>query len=685
MKALKVFLFIFCITLMANISAKSAVDLFESGKVLQAKMDYYGAVECYQEALTLNPNYALAWLNMAVCSYYLGQYELATSYLEKAQKFSGNDTKIQNLKGFICIATGDIKAARDTFNEILKKTPNDVDARFGLAELDLYDGKLSGAQKLYEDALRRYSTSKKALLSLALLSSENKDFNTAEKYISVALQHHNDDAEVHYMAAYLFCQKGDFAIAESQVRSAIHLNNDYTKAYELLAQILFSQQRYTDVIDVCMFLLSRDRTLSTVWYLNGLALEKSGKIEDAITNYQTGLDIAPEDEVMRSSLELLVLNNLSIEDPRRATWSSFHTAKARDAMRRFDSVRARYEYNRALALNPYDIEARKDYNQILRGDGNYELYLEQLKFLKDHGVKANISQYDATIANDTLEAIESMMTYSLSRKWNVDPFYLDKNRWNIGIYYLAGDVQLLHPELSRVTCGMLVQIFNQVSEVTLLEHRNSVKNAAEAFAISRKNKQDFFIVISVDENTREITLNAKIYNGATGVQCNEYTVFRTGNNRYSNVMVRLRNNLISELPTRGKILSRKGQDVLLDLGKVDGVIPECVFDVVKAGYVKISDKDNKITYQPNSVLGQVKITQVGEEVSEGVFLQKGFYDRQNLGDEVVLVSTPKKEENSQEPKSALAKQVIDPTEDIGPEVPVVGRLPALLELIKNIQ
>lgn len=73
-----------------------------------------------------------------------------------------------------------------------------------------------------------------------------------------------------------------------------------------------------------------------------------------------------------------------------------------------------------------------------------------------------------------------------------------------------------------------------------------------------------------------------------------------------------------------------------------------------------------MTYSPSSVLGTVTITEAGEDISQGMVKQLGFYDRINIGDE--LVSAVDKESETEVPVSE-------------PSV----RTPALIELLKLIR
>jgi len=150
-----VFFLIFSLSFPSFTQNLGALKLFDRGLQKENAEDYYGASEDYQQALQANPSYGEAWFHLAQVTYAIEDFSLALTYVEEADRHAKNRTDIQNLKGLILIALGRLDEARTVFNEILKRYPNDINSRFGLAELDLFSGSFNGAKNQYEDALKR--------------------------------------------------------------------------------------------------------------------------------------------------------------------------------------------------------------------------------------------------------------------------------------------------------------------------------------------------------------------------------------------------------------------------------------------------------------------------------------------------------------------------------------------------
>jgi len=628
----------------------SALSLFNRGVTLQMSEDYYGAVDAFREALQNNEHYGDAWFHLAQCTYELGEFDLTVEYTNNAEKYAHNFSEIRNLRGMAYISLGKLKEARTVFEGVLKEFPNDVDARFGLGQLDLFDGSLSAAQKKYNDALQRQTTNKKALLSLALISAEMGKNDIALKYIDQALVYHSGEAQVHYLASYLAAKRGDYVEAERRARSAVQIRGSYDKAYELLANILYNQGRYSEAVDMCDFRIGRNRNLPEAWYLKGLSQERLGQTENAISSFSTGLLVDPQDEILRAALEQIVSETVPIEDKRRATWAQYHIERAREYKRNFDGPGERYEYQQALKIDPLNKTARQSFADLLSRDGLNELYLSQLQFIADNatakksGTQTQTDENSPTVTKtaqeiknaDTIEALTSLLSDKLSKKWNVDPFYLDKTRWTIGIYYKKAPVQLIHADADQITAIAAKEIFSGVPSTTVQVQTTPVTGYGNAFKQSRATGCDYFAIVSIDETDRTVTLSADIYSSRTGTVASHVDVYRTGNDRYANVLRRFRQSMIDILPIRGKVLNHAGTVLLVDLGSNDGVSKDSVFDVVKKGALYTSDKGTGIVYPDSALLGTLTLTTVNEEISEGTFVKNGFYDLLNNDDDVVL-------------------------------------------------
>ncbi len=682
---------IFFISVSAYGQSAAAVRLYEKGLAKQDMEDYYGASEDFQQALQINPAYGEAWFHLSQVTYAVGDYSLALTYLDSADKYAKNRTDILNLRGMTYISLGRLEDARKTFNSVIKTYPNDIESRFGLAELDVFNGSLNGAQKLYLEALKRQTNNRKALLSLALLSDELGNDSATRNYVDQALKYHSGDAEVHYLAAYLEKKQGNLSEAERRARSAIQIKKDYRNAYVLLASVLYEQKRYADVIDICDYLVSKNRKTTEAWYLKGLSQLRQNNVEAAISTWSSALVENEQDEILRAALELLVMKELPLEDTRRSTWTKYHVRKARDYNKIFMGEEARYEYQRALKLDPNNAAVRAEFAELLSRSGLNEIYLNQLKFIQEKNKNATVSVDQQKVA-DIIEAYDSLMKYSLSSKWNVDPFYLDKIRWHIGVFFTKTPSNLIHADAEEFVAGMASDIFSGISTTSVAVEDRPVSGYGEAYRLARQKKLDYFVLFSVNETDREVSIDTIVYSGRTGTETTRFSYFRTGNDRLASVLRMFRRDILNMLPVRGKIINRSVNELLIDLGKVEGMKEGAVLDIVKAGKIQTVDKGLGVSFSDKDLLGKITVSKVGEEICQGTLAQNGFYDRVNEGDEVLVNMLPSDADASVVSDTAPAagedgNRILPETsspkikaEDLG-----IVKTPMILDLLRNIK
>lgn len=667
--------------------SKNILKTYNEAVELQNEENWYTASQYFIEVVNSNPAFSDAWFRLADCSYHLGEFDLAFQYLESAEKYEKNKSEIKNLKGMILLALGRTDEARQIFNEVLKKYPNDIDAHFGLAEIELYDGKFSGAENQYAEALKRQNSNRKALLSLALVCAETKRYNQSEKYLRQAMQYYSGEPEVHYLAAIIYTMKGDYKDAEKHARIAVEIRGGYEQAYELLAQIVYLQHRYSEVIDLCDFIISRNRNSGAAWYLKGVAQSKLGNNEDAINTWDTGLSVKPQDELMRMMLELTAKNELDLDDKRRSEWAGYHLNNARQYDSRYDKAGSTYEYQRALILDPANSAARLAYADILELNGMHELYLEQLNF-----VKGNSDSAISTQLKDTIEAYESLLTNTLAKRWKVDAFYLDKIRWNIAVFYTENTSTFNHADGDRLTALACGDVFSGVAITSVKTQVTPVSGYGEAFKNARANNYDYFIMVSLSEGEDDLSLSATMYSGRTGTETFSEKYYATGNNRFSTVLRRFRNSVLEKLTVRGKILQCNGKTVLIDLGRSENIVKDAVFKIVRKGCVKTADAGTGLFFRDDDVVGMLVVTEAGEEVSEAVITSHGFYDRINEGDELVLVSMP--EQNTESGMDTVPNADEDGNrvvnndvrgDELVAEIKKAVERPAIIDLLRKIR
>jgi len=621
--------FILCIFI-PQLFFADAVLLYNAGKKMQDKGEWYSAIEKYQEALVSNSTYAEAYKGLAECFYGLGEYSQALSYVNKAESLRKKNPDLITLRGFILIGLSKIDDAKKDFETVLAALPNNASARFGLAEIELLSGRISSAAAYYSEALSRYPENRKALLSLAILSNETGNVQASRDYIARALKFHGDNPQVFYFASYLSQLQGNTGEAELRARTALSLKPEYNEALALLSTILLNAGRYQEVVELSDRRILLDRNSFGVWYIRALALEKMGKYPEALKSARNGLQIHSDDELLRTLADRLSVLSLALEDPSRKPLAVWHSDKAFSYEQKNLSDQALFEYRRALRIDPYDINARHAYAKLLLNKGLPARYIEQLEFIQSIG-KGSVA------VNDSVESYRKLLSGSVQEKWSIDPLLIDKTRTGIGLFFVRDMRNIMHPDAERLTASMIAEALGDDQKVSVYASDVPSASYSDAFRRSRESGDAYFGFVSFSETDCDVVVGVELYVSSGGSKAGSFSAYRTGNDRYSHAIRRVSQLIRESIPLRGTILARHQQNAVIDLGKSDGIASGSTFSIISPDKISFKPEGTGLLYNEQAVLGSFVVTGVSDDIAEGVLTRSGFFDRIKKGDIVVPV------------------------------------------------
>ena len=633
-----IFAFLFVISFVLKASP-SLQDLYSSSYSLQKSGDYYSAIEQYQAILKANPSYNMVYQRLAECFFSLDEYDMAYDFIEKALQYKQSDKGIEALKGFILIGLNKIDEAKVIFNNILQSDPNDINAKFGLAEIEILQGRLSVASSIYKEILKIRPENKKALLSLSLLEYQGNNLKSSNQYLKQALKFHGNDEVTSYFAAYINVLGEKYDVAEAYLDTALKIKSDYSDALSLLSFVLYEGERYFEVIKTADRQIAKNKKEASAWYIKALSLLKLGKKDEALQCAKITLALMPSCEVARMFLEELAMDVLDFEDKFRKELAKYHSDKADSFNNKNESEKAFFEYRRALKMYPYDIKSREAYARLLLRAGYPQRYFEELQFIQSN------SQLKTTRISDSIESYGKLLENSLLKKWQIDPLFLDKNHISISLFFGKNGSATILPETGGHVINAIGDIFSYNKRFKINIYEDSPTDYTQIFKMAREKEDEYFAIIKINEDATDLKLTMELYVARTGSLIKTFNVYRSDNDRYSLAIRRLFTMFSSSMPTLGVILKRWQHNVIIDIGKDDFEKDTSSFEIVDKNKVKMSKDDLSVLYETDAVLGYFDVGKIEEEVSEGVIREKGFYDKINVGDYVVV---KQKSDESQE-------------------------------------
>ncbi|MGA2642440.1 MAG: tetratricopeptide repeat protein [Spirochaetia bacterium] len=206
----------------ASFGADARSD-YDDGATAEGNEDFPLAVDKYKEALALNPAYLEPMVGLAESFFQMEEYDEASTYAVMARTYDSNNPYLKVLEGRIRIGQGNVPAARALFKEVLLAQPNNVEARLGMAEAEIAEGRTLTALDQYAQTFKLAPESTRAILSLAALYDESGDFTRAGGCYDTALKSHSSDAQVQLAAASWYAARGNFSAAEKHAQLALSL------------------------------------------------------------------------------------------------------------------------------------------------------------------------------------------------------------------------------------------------------------------------------------------------------------------------------------------------------------------------------------------------------------------------------------------------------------------------------
>ncbi|QQO08289.1 tetratricopeptide repeat protein [Breznakiella homolactica] len=612
----------------AQSAYSGASAYYEAGQVSMAAEDWYAAAEAFLECLRINPAHAEASASLAEAYYELGEYDQALSWIRKARSLARGNMALANLEAFILIALGRLEAASSVISEVLSREPYNKEALFAAAELDIARGRAGEAVQRYQEVVRRYPDDRRVLISLALVLGSLGDRDNARTYINRAMNQHPDDYRVYYYAAYLDAGAGQFASAIRYAERSLHFKPGFAPARSLLASLRYRSGQYQEAARLADESIAANREDVSAWYLKAMSYIRMGRPSDALSVLSIATSIDPDDEFVRAALEEVLITTTSLEDPQRIRWASWHFSRARDFKSRNLMDQALFEYRRGLRLNPYAAD-RREYADLLRVQGYPSRYVEELRFMQDIGLA------DRTV-NDAVEAYDSLLSDAIFRQWNVDPVELANRHWKVAVFSAASQSAIHHADAGAVASGYIRDILIHDRNIRPMDLELRQSSYSSAFRNAREAGADYFLIVSVSENERDLSLTGELFVGRTGSPAAVFRTYRTGADRLRNASRSLVDQLVSSLPFKAELIRRRGNQGLIDKGKADGVDSSGVYEIIKKGRSELRNEGIGITYAQEDLVGTLVIENVGDEIASGSLSRSGFFDLISPGDTVYL-------------------------------------------------
>ena len=212
-------------------TASTAEDLVQKGMEKYNKKDYQGAIDDYNQAIKLKPDYADAYNSRGVSRSSLGDKKEAIDDYNQAIKLKPDLAEAYSNRGITRSDLGDKKEAIDDYNQAIKLKSDYAEAYYsrGVTRSDLGDKK--GAIEDYNQAITLNPDHAEAYCNRGSARANLDNFKGAIEDYNQAIKLKFDYVDAYYSRGFTRSSLGDFKGAVEDYDQALKLKPDYSIAY----------------------------------------------------------------------------------------------------------------------------------------------------------------------------------------------------------------------------------------------------------------------------------------------------------------------------------------------------------------------------------------------------------------------------------------------------------------------
>ena len=305
------------------------------------------AVNSYEEAIAIKPDYAKAHYNLGGAYHELHQFDDSVK----------------------------------SYNNSLAIDPNYAQAHNNLGNVLRENEELDEAIKSYEKAINLNPDYVEALYSISLVFQNLGQFEYMVKHLEKVLSIKSDFAEAHSSLGIALKSLGQLDDAVLSYQKAIAIKSDYLEAHNNLGNVFKDLGQLDDAVESYQKALLIDSDYPALHNNLGIALKELGQVDDAVRSYEKAIAINPDypDSHNNLGVALFELGQLekSVLSYKKALSNNSDYYEAYNnlgiALKDLGQFsNAIHSFEKALAINPDYAEAHSNLGIVLKKLGRLD-------------------------------------------------------------------------------------------------------------------------------------------------------------------------------------------------------------------------------------------------------------------------------------------------------------------------
>ncbi|MBM9547203.1 hypothetical protein JWG40_09270 [Leptospira sp. 201903074] len=638
----------------------STLEDIAEGKRLQSENNCRKAIQLYQSALQKNRNSIDAKLGVADCSFRLGAYrESKKFYLEILEREPKHIFAVSGLSE-IYLLDSDFSAISKLIDPLLVEFPNNSALRITEAKSLQKQGKLDSAIYKLKTLATRLDEPSDLLRMLAELYFTKQNYTDSYNAIdSYSKKEPNDPEGFAFKAKVLLYQNyfypEQLRVALSSVEEALQnsLNLDpkgeqarfYSVYHDIILSNFGSNREIKKKAFRTIYELAREFPDNQLYHsLEANLAWELGETKFATYHYRRALQLDDLDEILRFEAEQYSISQEKEESKLRRELGDYRRDRFYSEKHSLYHKSSIFHLKRAKDLSPQTPVIRKELLEFYNQTGEGVKYTNLLLRLREEDPNSfklqNKLEFSIKNIKESLEFREGYI--------QIDPNAIQENviRYSPEVFVFDMESSLAFPyhlQAGRLLSEALRYNLKQMQSVRVVEGdefqyiRGLLKETSYhpfsqtiPFTIDnlhlldtkRKNASKIRYIVHGKYKMKDgdIRLDVSVYDRTSLRDIATWSTNQRGRDSLPTVIHRIAEQIKVLLPKEGKILKVKKDEVIVSLGKDDGLL-----------------KNSKLEFQrKGKPLFQGEIIELGKSISSVKPNVRGWEKELATGDDVIL-------------------------------------------------
>lgn len=657
---------IFVFASLLNAESTTLEDIAE-GKKFQSEHNCRKAIQLYQTALQKNRNSIDAKLGVADCSFQLGAYrESKKFYLEILDRDTKHIPAVTGLSE-IYLIDSDFSAISKLIDPLLVEYPNNTALRITEAKSLQKQGKLDSAIYKINTLSKRLEDPSDLVRMLAELYFTKQNFSDSYNAIdNYSKKEPNDPDGFAFKAKVLLYQnyfhpnqlKAILPAVEDSLQNSLNLDpkGEEARFYSVYHDIILSNLSGDKDIKKRAFRtiyeLAREFPENQLYHsIEANLAWELGETKFATYHYRRALQLDDLDEILRFEAEEYSISQEKEESKLRRELGDYRRDRFYSEKHSLYHKSSLFHLKRAKDLSPQTPIIRKELLEFYNLTGESVKYTNLLLRLREEDPNSfklqNKLEFSIKNLKDSIEFREGYL--------QIDPNSIQDNsvRFSPEVYVFDMESTLpfpYHLQAGRLLSEALRYNLKQMQMVRVvdgdeLKHIKGLLKEMSYHPFSqtlpfsidnlhlldakRKNAAKIRYIVHGRYKIKDgdIRLDVSVYDRNSLRDVATWSTNQRGRDSLPTIIHRIGERIKDLLPKEGKILKVKKDEVIVSLGKDDGL-----------------KKDSKLEFQrKGNTLFQGEITELGKSISSVKPSVRGWEKELATGDDVILSRDSNKE------------------------------------------